>query len=584
MAKDRDADHRERDTLLAALPDAVVGLAASGRVVYANDAARDLGISATEGAGRPPDCLPPFWQDVEGRTRLLEGALASGGLKNIESSEPQNGGAPARVFFISARAVPRLDVSRKQATTAKIPLTALCVVATARDVTEKAIHASYGRPPERDVATGFLTRERFAAVLDQALEQAGKDSATLSLLSFDLDDFKTLNETHGLAAGDEYLRRMGERLREVFGDEAIFARLGGDEFVLLCPVTLAADAVTKGERLVRAFRELSPVYDGRTLHITASAGLALFPEHASRASDLILVADLALHEAKRRGRARFQLHDPKSGERDRIGFLRNQADQLRSALAESRVFPMFQPVSDVVSGRIVAVEVLARLREADGYVASPAKFLDAAERFGLVTAMDRVVIARAFDILATSRRRISADLEMSLNLSGIDFEDDILVADISRLARSKGIRPDRVTFEITETAALRDFGRVQNFTRALTGEGFRFALDDFGIGFSSFRYLRDLPMSSLKFDMSYIRNLPTEPESRVFVRGIAEICRGFGVKTVAEGVESSEILGILKELGVDRAQGHFIGFPSEELPLAGPNDRTGSGPFPRLAG
>ena len=162
-----------------------------------------------------------------------------------------------------------------------------------------------------------------------------------------------------------------------------------------------------------------------------------------------------------------------------------------------------------------------------------------------MTAIDRVVIGSTFDALIAARKRISPDLEVSINLSGLDFEDDALVADISRLARAEGIRPSRITFEITETAALRDLGRVQDFTGALTSEGFKFALDDFGVGFSSFRYLRDLPMSTLKFDQSYVRDLPHKMENRVFVRGIAEICRGFGVKTVAEGVETAEILTIL---------------------------------------
>jgi EAL domain-containing protein (putative c-di-GMP-specific phosphodiesterase class I) len=280
----------------------------------------------------------------------------------------------------------------------------------------------------------------------------------------------------------------------------------------------------------------------------------------------MLAADLAMHQAKTRGRARFILHDPTARERERIGLLHGQADRIRSALAAGRFVPVFQPITEVLTGRLVAAETLVRLREEDGSLSRPVDFLDAAERFGFVTAIDRVVIGSAFDALVAARRRIPPDLEISINLSGLDFEDDALVADISRLARAKGIRPSRITFEITETAALRDLGRVQDFTNALTSEGFRFALDDFGVGFSSFRYLRDLPMSTLKFDQSYVRDLPHKMENRVFVRGIAEICRGFGVKTVAEGVETPEILAILRELGVDRAQGFHIGYPVPELP------------------
>jgi EAL domain-containing protein (putative c-di-GMP-specific phosphodiesterase class I) len=297
-------------------------------------------------------------------------------------------------------------------------------------------------------------------------------------------------------------------------------------------------------------------------------GVAVFPEHASNAADLLRAADLAMHLAKRRGGARCLIHDPQSHERDRIGQLREQANRSRLALAAASFVPFFQPVAEVKTGRIVAVETLARMRLPDGSFAKPDQFLDAAERFGLVTQIDRVVIAAAFEALVSARRRVSPDLEMAINLSGLDFEDDSLVADISRLARAKGIRPERIAFEITETAALRDLARVQHFTRALTSEGFRFALDDFGIGFSSFQYLRELPVSSLKLDISYVQNLPTATENRVFVRGMVEICRGLGVKTVAEGVETQEVLDLLAYLGVDRAQGYHIGYPSPDLPAA----------------
>ena len=295
--------------------------------------------------------------------------------------------------------------------------------------------------------------------------------------------------------------------------------------------------------------------------------MAVFPDHAGGAADLFLAADLAMHQAKRRGGGRVRLHDPSDRERDRTGRLREQSNRIRAALAESRFVPYFQPVAEVGSGRIVAVETLARMREPDGRIALPAEFLGAAERFGIVTAIDRAIIAAAFDGLAVARKRISPELEIGINLSGLDFDDDTLVADISRMARAKGIRPERVTFEITETAALRDFDRVRDFTLALTGEGFHFALDDFGMGFSSFRYLRELPVSSLKLDISYVRDLPKEKANRVFVRGMAGICRGLGVKTVAEGVESEDVMEILPELGVDRAQGWHVGYPSPDLPV-----------------
>ena len=543
-----------------ACPDPIAVFDAGGRLLAANAAARAEGAPDPAGAGEALGQLLPFWSDVETRDLLLAAALGPGGASNVEVHVTFDGGSRRKAFWVSAKRLGESDPPR--------------VVASARDVSARpaagaASSGSGTTPPahlSRDPVTGFVTRAAFQELLEVAIEEAAFTKRPLALLFFDLDDFKALNDTHGLAAGDEYLRRLGEALSQNLRPGRVFARLGGDEFGLLSPETTSAEAALEADNLVRFLTEFSPTFEGRRLQITASVGVAVHPAHGQRGSDLMLAADLAMHQAKARGRARFILHDPSSRERERIGLLHGQADRIRAALAAKRFVPVFQPIAEVATGRVVGAETLVRLREDDGSLAPPLEFLDAAERFGFVTAIDRVVIGSTFEALVAGRKRISPDLEVSINLSGLDFEDDALVADISRLARLRGIRPSRITFEITETAALRDLGRVQDFTNALTSEGFKFALDDFGVGFSSFRYLRDLPMSTLKFDQSYVRDLPLKMENRVFVRGIAEICRGFGVKTVAEGVETQEILTILRELGVDRAQGYYIGFPALELP------------------
>lgn len=541
-------------------PDPLAVFEDGGRLLAVNAAARAEGAPDPTGAEEPLEQLLPFWADAETRDRLLVAAFEPAGALNVEVRVHFDDGASSKVFWVSARRLGEAEPPRLVACARNVSVAHALTRETARNETLVGVQST------RDPVTGFVTRAEFQQILEKAIEDATRAKRPLALLFFDLDDFKALNDTHGLAAGDEYLRRLGEALTKALRPTRVFARLGGDEFGLLAPDTTSAEAALEADNLVRFLTEFSPTFEGRKLQITASVGVAVYPAHGQRASDLMLAADLAMHQAKARGRARFILHDPTARERERIGLLRGQADRIRTALSAGRFVPLFQPISEVSTGRIVAAETLVRLREEDGTLASPDEFLDAAERFGFVTAIDRVVIGSTFDALIAARKRISPDLEVSINLSGLDFEDDALVADISRLARLKGIRPSRITFEITETAALRDLGRVQDFTNALTSEGFKFALDDFGVGFSSFRYLRDLPMSTLKFDQSYVRDLPHKMENRVFVRGIAEICRGFGVKTVAEGVETAEILTILRELGVDRAQGYFIGYPALELP------------------
>jgi len=547
---------RRPATLLIDSPDATVLFDREGRILLANLAALAEGVPAPGGVDGPADAAGPFWSNPEGRARFLA-AGAAGGLRNWETRLPAGVDVAERLYWVSTCFAPQAGEGG--------------FIAAAREVTGTVSGSRADAEPAAepaDALTGFANREQFHFELEREIARADLFARPLSLIILGLDNFKTLNDTHGLLAGDAYLRSMADTLRAALQPGETSGRVGGDEVAILLPGTGSAEATARAEAIVGLIRKLAPDWEGNALSLTASAGVAVFPDHAGGAADLFLAADLAMHQAKRRGGARVRLHDPSDRERDRTGRLREQSNRIRAALAESRFVPYFQPVAEVGSGRIVAVETLVRMREPDGRIALPGEFLGAAERFGIVTAIDRSVIAAAFDALAAARKRISPELEIGINLSGLDFDDDTLVADISRVARAKGVRPERVTFEITETAALRDFDRVRDFTLALTSEGFHFALDDFGMGFSSFRYLRELPVSSLKLDISYVRDLPKEKANRVFVRGMAGICRGLGVKTVAEGVESEDVMDILPELGVDRAQGWHVGFPEPDLPVA----------------
>ncbi|MGA7991766.1 MAG: bifunctional diguanylate cyclase/phosphodiesterase [Thermoanaerobaculia bacterium] len=553
-------------TLLIDSPDATVLFDVEGRVLFANITALAEGVPSPGSIEGPPDSAGPFWSNPEGRTRFLA-AGAAGGLRNWENRLPAGVDIAERLYWISTCFAPQAGEGG--------------FVASAREVTGAVTGSRGDAEPAAepaDALTGFANREQFHFELEREIARADLFARPLALIILGLDNFKTLNDTHGLLAGDQYLRSMADTLRASLQPGETCGRVGGDEVAILLPGTGATEATARAETIVSLIKKLAPDWEGNALSLTASAGVTVFPEHAGGAADLFLAADLAMHQAKRRGGARVRLHDPSDRERDRTGRLREQSNRIRAALAESRFIPYFQPVAEVGTGRVVAVETLARMREPDGRIALPGEFLGAAERFGIVTAIDRAIIAGAFDALAAARKKISPELEMGINLSGIDFDDDALVADISRLARAKGIRPERITFEITETAAVRDFDRVLDFTRALTSEGFRFALDDFGMGFSSFRYLRELPVSSLKLDISYVRDLPKQKANRVFVRGMAGICRGLGVKTVAEGVESEDVWEILPELGVDRAQGWHLGFPEATLPVV---DVDASQPLPR---
>jgi diguanylate cyclase (GGDEF)-like protein len=534
-------------------PDPSAVIDAGGRLLAVNDAARRAGAPGPEAS--PPPFAPPFWTSSEERAAFLS-AIPDGGFRDRAVLLPELKAGTTTRYLVSAVAVGSGPAAQ--------------IVATAR-ASERTAGARGG--PMTDPLTGLPGREPFRALLERMVEAPRPAGTSVSLTAFDLDAFKTINETHGLDAGDEYLRQLGTTLRTTFGPGALLGRVSGDAFALARSGVTQREALDEAQRLRSVLISFAPSHGGHPLQLTASVGVALLPEHAARPLDLMLAADEAMREAKEKGRGWLVLHDPKKRDPQKSASLRDQANVVRRALSGGRIVPFYQPIAEVQTGVIVAVETLARIRGEDGQLVEADRFVEAAERFGLVTELDHAVIAAAFDDFSQARRSLPLAFEMSINLSGLDFEDDTLVGDISRLARARGIRPERITFEITETAALRDLGRVIQFTHALTSEGFRFSLDDFGLGFSSFRYLRELPLSTLKFDRSYVQTIVTEPRSRVFVKGVAEICRGFGIKTVAEGVEDQNVLSVLGSLGVDRAQGFLVGAPSPGLPLSFSGER-----------
>ena len=536
-------------------PDPAAVIDAEGRILAVNDAARGAGAPGPEAA--PPAFAPPFWTSAEERAAFLSASVGDGFRDRAVLLPELRAGATTR-FLVSAVAIGSGPSAR--------------IAATAR-ASEWTGGARGG--PATDPLTGLLGREPFRAALERMVESPRPAGTSVSLTAFDLDAFKTLNETHGLDAGDEYLRQLGATLRATFGPEALLGRVSGDVFALARPGVTRREALEEAHRLRSVLISFAPQHEGHPLQLTASVGVALLPEHAQRTVDLMLAADAAMRDAKEKGRGWLVLHDPGKRDLQKSAVLRDQADVVRRALSSGRFVPYYQPIADVQTGLVVAVETLARIQAEDGQLVEADRFVEAAERFGLVTELDHAIIAAAFDDLSQARRTLPPAFEMAINLSGLDFEDDTLVGDISRLARARGIRPERITFEITETAALRDLSRVKQFTHALVGEGFRFSLDDFGLGFSSFRYLRELPLSTLKFDRSYVQTIVTEPRSRVFVKGVAEICRGFGIKTVAEGVEDQAVLSALGPLGVDRAQGFLIGVPAPQLPRSFSPERPG---------
>lgn len=414
---------------------------------------------------------------------------------------------------------------------------------------------------ERDGLTGLYNRRRFAELLQEKLAEAQRQQRKAALLLFDLDEFKSLNDTFGHRAGDALLARIASELTAITRRDEIATRLGGDEFALLIPALNHPDEARHlAERIVRAISRIPFDFDGQRIGVTVSLGIALFPEHGDNPDDLVVAADLAMYQAKNAGRNAWRLYQPEAHQQAVERLTWNQ--RIERAL-EQRLFELHYQGIHHSDGRLSHVEALIRMRdpEAPERLVSPAHFIPAAEKSGKIRDLDRWVIATALKVLATYPEAP----KIAVNLSARTLSDPDFPVWLETTWRQAPPHARRLLFEITETAAIGDLQEAVRFARFLHQLGAPLCLDDFGTGFSSFSYLKYLPAEVVKIDGQFIRDLPSDPSNRLIVQAIATVARGLGKTTVAEFVEDHETLLILKELGVHAAQGYYLSKPTPDI-------------------
>ncbi|CAG0986477.1 partial Cyclic di-GMP phosphodiesterase PdeB, partial [Gammaproteobacteria bacterium] len=382
-----------------------------------------------------------------------------------------------------------------------------------------------------------------------------------SLLLLDLDHFKVVNDTLGHGAGDvvlvELARLLGTLRRP--GDE--LARLGGDEFVIVLEGIPAEAGRMVAERVRRAVHEHRFDVGGRRFDLGVSVGVVPIDGRLKPAA-LLALADSALYAAKEKGRNRVVLSDG-SVAPTQLSEASLWASRVKDALREKKFVLVYQPILRLESGRTAHYEALLRLADGDGTLVAPGDFLPAAEQFGLLAQVDAWVVDEVLSILRTRD-----NVEIFVNLSGASLGEEGHLAAMEERIRESGIGPGRLAFELTETTAVRDLIGAREWMRRLRDLGCRFALDDFGIGFSSFSYLQGLPADYVKIDGSFIRDLETNPSNRALVKAIDTVAHTLGKETIAEQVESREAVAVLRELGVESGQGFALGTPKRELPAA----------------
>lgn len=412
-----------------------------------------------------------------------------------------------------------------------------------------------------DPLTNLFNRRRFREELEYWTAQSRRHNVIGALLFLDMDDFKHINDTLGHQVGDELLVRIADMLRERLRETDILARLGGDEFAVILPHTNTEQALLISRQLGELIRNYTFVAKNeRHINVSVSIGVVLFPEHGIDADTLLACSDLALYKAKEEGRNRECVFSP-----DYKIHLDSQLDwkkRIRETLENDRFVLYVQPIVEIRKNTVVGYEALLRMIDEYGKVVAPADFLTIAERFGLIREIDRWVALRAIQLIK-EKQLDRKGLFLEVNLSGKAFTDAELLHTIKESFGKTGINPGNLVFEITETAIIENIAKAQHFINSLKAMGCRFALDDFGNGFSSFNYLKHLPVDTLKIDGNYIKNLPQNRVDQHLVKAMVEVARGLEKLTVAEYVDSRETLQLLKELGVNYAQGYYISMPGE---------------------
>ena len=440
---------------------------------------------------------------------------------------------------------------------------------TLRDITEiKRMSETIDYQASHDNLTGLSNREEFSFMLNELLASLRTSDARHALLVIDIDRFKAINDTCGSMAGDELLRQIASHVQANISRKDISARIGGDEFAIILRDCEPEDSINVAKRLKAAVEARKFAWQASVFPVTLSIGIVPLSQESEDTHTVLASADDACHLSKEEGGNRVNVFHAKDtkyqkrrGDMEWIAKINKAAEEGRFVLYQQAIVPL----SDSVDLKPKA-EILLRLVNEDGTIARPGDFIPAAERYNLMPLIDHWVIKNSLAAYKTLTERGSelAQRIISINLSGPSLLDESLVDVILYEVRRNALQPSSFCFEITETAAIQNYAAASRFIRRLKDEGFTFALDDFGSGFSSFGYLKNLPVDYLKIDGSFVQTIDESLVSYTMVDSINAIGHVMGIKTIAEFVKNPEIKRKLTEIGVDYAQGYHI---AEPVPL-----------------
>ncbi len=548
---------------LQSLAEAIITTDPTGQITYLNPAAERLtGSQATLAIGRPLEDIVGFVDETDRRLLAdpVRQALTSGTPVNLSRRTLLLARANGSERSIELSAAPIRNERREL----------VGAVVLLHDVTElRGLARQMSYQATHDALTGLVNRREFESRLEEAAESGHRGDGQHVLCYLDLDRFKVVNDTSGHLAGDSMLREVAKVLRDAVRDSDTVARLGGDEFGMLligCPLEKARQIA---DDVCRAVADYRFVWKDKIFNIGVSIGLVEISRESGTLEELLAAADSACYVAKKQGSGRVAVYSARDEALARHSGEIQWLQKLQGALKESRFQLYHQPIvaadADEVGGP--AMEVLVRLQDEAGHEVPPSEFVRAAERYRLMSLVDRWVVQTTLAALGRGAIAVSAKRSVAINISGQTLGDMQFLEFVVECLDSTGVTPSQVCFEITESAVVANLEHARRFVGVLHGMGCQFALDDFGSGVGSFSNLKTLPLDYLKIDGSFMRNLARDPVNQAMVTAMIKLARTLNFKVIAEQVEDEAALEAVRRMGVDYVQGFAVGKPLP-LPLA----------------
>lgn len=412
----------------------------------------------------------------------------------------------------------------------------------------------------RDPLTHLHNQRMFWELFNYEVGRATRHDYRFAVLVLDMDNFKLINDLYGHAFGDTYLQAFAGVLRQASREGDLVARYGGDEFAILLPETTQEQAYLVAKRMSTMINELSlHAPDNTLVKATSSIGVAVFPIHGQTSRDLFLVADNMMYKAKKSGKNAIAL--PEDNEIGQIVHLHdNKKRMIIKAIDEDRIVPFFQPIVRYGAPSLSINELLMRIQEGDRFIPA-GEFIELAEGMGVLHKMDYRLIEKALAMA----QAVDYQGYLFINISPRVFINGEFIAWLRRQTNAYGLKAEQIVLEITERETVKNLQLVETLIHTLTQDGYKFAIDDFGSGFSSFQYLKRFPVDFIKIEGEFVRSLPSDREYKAFVKSIVTLAKELNVRTIAEFVENEEIDSALQEFDIDYGQGYYLGRPGPTL-------------------